>query len=319
MVETSARLLRLLSLLQTHREWSGTELAERLGVTARTVRRDVGRLRELGYAVDAVAGAAGYRLGAGSDVPPLLLDDEEAVAVAVGLRTAAGGTVAGIEESSLRALAKLERLLPSRLRHRVRALQSMTVPMAAGAPPVDADTLTRIAAACRDREILRIDYRAHDGAGSSRAVEPYRLVATGRRWYLVAYDTDRAGWRTFRVDRLGLRSPNGPRFVPREPPAADLAEYASRAISNAPYRYRGRFTVHAPAAAVADRVPPTAGTVEAVDERTCTLLCGSNSLDELALWVALIGAPFTVHEPPELAEHVRALGARLMAAAPPPR
>ncbi|MEV4163517.1 helix-turn-helix transcriptional regulator [Nonomuraea dietziae] len=311
MVETSARLLKLLSLLQTQRPWSGTELADRLGVSPRTVRRDVGRLRELGYTVDAVAGASGYRLGAGSDLPPLLLDDEEAVAVAVGLRTAAGLTVTGIEDSSVRALAKLERVLPSRLRHRVRALQSMTVPMMAGGPAVAPDTLTVVTAACRDHETLRFDYRTHEGDLSRRLVEPYRLVATGRRWYLVAYDTERADWRTFRLDRLTLRTPNGPRFVPRDPPATDLAGYTSHAISSAPYRYQGRFTMRAPAAAVAERIAPTTGTVEPIDARTCTLTCGSNSLDELALWVALTGVPFTVHDPPELVEHVRALTARL--------
>ncbi|WP_084957037.1 helix-turn-helix transcriptional regulator [Thermoactinospora rubra] len=314
---SSARLLRLLALLQTYRPWSGAELADRLGVTPRTVRRDVDRLRELGYTVHAVAGVAGYRLGAGSDLPPLLLDDEEAVAVAVGLRTAAGGGVTGIEESSMRALAKLERVLPSRLRHRVQALQSMTVPMTADGPTVDPGTLTAIAAACRNHETLRFDYQAHDGDRTTRRAEPYRLVATGRRWYLVAYDLERADWRTFRLDRLTLRTPNGPRFVPRDPPA-DLAGYTSHAISTAPYRYRGRFTVHAPAATVAQRISPTTGAVEAVDERTCTLVCGSNSLDELALWVALIGAPFTVHEPPELAEHIRTLAIRLMEAVTPP-
>jgi predicted DNA-binding transcriptional regulator YafY len=318
MLETSARLLRLLALLQTHRQWSGAELADRLGVTARTVRRDVDRLRELGYTVHAAAGVSGYRLGAGSGLPPLLLDDEEAVAVAVGLRTAAGGSVTGIEESSMRALAKLERMLPSRLRHRVHALQSVTVPLAADVATVDPGTLTAIAAACRDHETLRFDYRAHDGVRTRRLAEPYRLVATGRRWYLVAYDTERADWRTFRLDRLTLRIPNGPRFVPRDLPAADLSGYTSYAISSAPYRYQGRFTVHAPAATVAQRIAPTTGTVEPVDERTCTLVCGSNSLDELALWVALIGAPFTVHEPPELAEHLRALAVRLMDAAAPP-
>ncbi|MFC5824763.1 helix-turn-helix transcriptional regulator [Nonomuraea insulae] len=316
MLETSARLLRLLALLQTHRRWSGRELADRLGVTPRTVRRDVDRLRELGYTVHAVAGTSGYRLGAGSDLPPLLLDDEEAVAVAVGLRTAAGGTVTGIQETSLRALAKLERVLPSRLRHRVHALQSMTVPMSAGGPVIDPGTLTAIAAACRDHESLRFDYRAHDGEHTSRVVEPYRLVATGRRWYLIAYDTGHADWRTFRVDRLSLRTPNGPRFAPRDPPATDLGGYTSYAISSAPYRFQGRFTVHAPAQTVAERVSPTAGTIEPLDERTCTLICGSNSLDELALWVALIGAPFTVHEPPELTEHIRGLATRLMGAIP---
>ncbi|MFG1708175.1 helix-turn-helix transcriptional regulator [Nonomuraea sp. M3C6] len=311
MVETSARLLRLLSLLQTHRQWSGAELADRLGVSPRTVRRDVDRLRELGYTVHATAGVSGYRLGAGSDLPPLLLDDEEAVAVAVGLRTAAGLTVTGIEDSSVRALAKLEQVLPSRLRRRVRTLQSMTVPMTAGGPAVDPDALAAVAAACRDHETLRFDYRTHDGGQSRRLAEPYRLVATGRRWYLVAYDTERADWRTFRLDRLTLHTPNGPRFVPRDPPAIDLAGYASHAISSAPYRYQGRFTMRAPAAAVAERIAPTTGTVEPIDARTCMLTCGSNSLDELALWVALTGVPFTVHEPPELVERIRALTARL--------
>ncbi|GAA3113953.1 WYL domain-containing protein [Planomonospora alba] len=317
MMKPSARLLKLLSLLQVHRRWSGTELAERLGVTPRTVRRDVERLRELGYTVHAVAGSAGYRLGAGSDLPPLLLDDEEAVAVAVGLRTAAGGGVAGIEESSVRALAKLEQVLPSRLRHRVRTLRSMTVPMAGGGPAVDPDTLAAIAAACRDRESLRFGYRSHDGGESVRLVEPYRLVATGRRWYLVAYDTGRADWRTFRADRIALRTPNGPRFTPREPPHADLAEFTSRGVSSAPYRYRGRFTVHAPAAAVAGRIPPTVGTVEPAGPEASVLTCGSDSLDELALWVGLLGMRFEVHEPPELVAHVRALAARLAQAAPP--
>ncbi|NUP27031.1 MAG: HTH domain-containing protein, partial [Nocardia sp.] len=163
MLETSARLLELLSLLQTPREWTGAELAERLRVDVRTVRRDVGKLRGLGYPVDAVAGAAGYRLGAGAKLPPLLLNDDEAVAVVIGLRTAAGGTIAGIEENSLQALAKLERLLPSRLRHRVSALQAATVSLPAGTAAVDPDILTVIAAAIRDREQLRFDYRAHSG------------------------------------------------------------------------------------------------------------------------------------------------------------
>ncbi|MEW2356255.1 YafY family protein [Spirillospora sp. NPDC029432] len=316
MLETSARLLKLLSLLQTYRHWSGPELADRLGVTPRTVRRDIDRLRELGYPVDATAGVPGYRLGAGTELPPLLLDDEEAVAVAVGLRTAASGTVTGIAETSVRALAKLERVLPSRLRHRVRTLESMTVAMPAGGPQVAAETLTAIAAACRDHEGLRFDYRAHDGSTTPRAVEPYRLVATGRRWYLIAYDNGRDAWRTFRVDRIELRTPNGPRFVPREPPAEDLAGYTSRGVSSAPYRYQARFTVRAPAAAVAERIPPTAGTVEPLDPDTCTLTCGSDSLDELALYVGLIGAPFTVHEPPELIGHIRTLAGRLRDACP---
>ncbi|MEU5878914.1 WYL domain-containing protein [Spirillospora sp. NPDC047279] len=317
MVETSARLLRLLSLLQTHRDWSGTDLAARLGVTTRTVRRDVDRLRELGYPVHATAGRSGYRLGAGTDLPPLLLDDDEAVAVAVGLRTAAGGTVEGIEETSVRALAKLERVLPSRLRHRVHALQSMTVPMTGAERGIDPAVLTAIAAACRDHEGLRFDYRAHDGTESVRAAEPHRLVHSGRRWYLVGWDVDRGDWRTYRVDRLRLRTPNGPRFVPRDPPDEDVAAYTSRAISTSPYRYQGRFTMHAPAGEVAALLPPTMGTVEPVDERTCTLRCGANLLNELAVWVALMDIAFDVHEPPELVDRIQALADRLAEAATP--
>jgi predicted DNA-binding transcriptional regulator YafY len=228
MLETSARLLRLLSLLQTPRDWTGTELAGRLGVTTRTVRNDVGRLRELGYPVHATRGAVGgYRLGAGAALPPLLLDDEEAVAVAVGLRTATIGSIEGIEESALRALAKLEQVLPVRLRRRINTLQSYTIPVPPSGnrpvPSVSADVLTAITAACRDRERLRFDYRSHDGTASRRDVEPYRLVNWGRRWYLVAWDTQRGDWRTYRVDRVEPRIPTGPRFAPRELPAEDLA------------------------------------------------------------------------------------------------
>ncbi|WP_051467834.1 helix-turn-helix transcriptional regulator [Actinomadura oligospora] len=314
MLETSARLLRLLSLLQTHRDWSGAELSERLGVTTRTVRRDVDRLRELGYPVDATPGAPGYRLGAGSELPPLLLDDDEAVAVAVGLRTAAGGTVEGIEETSVRALAKLERVLPARLRHRVNALQSMTVPMTAAVAPVPPEVLTAIAAACRDHEVLRFDYRSHQGQESRRSAEPHRLVHSGRRWYLVGWDVDKRDWRTYRVDRLSLKTPNGPRFVPREPPAEDLAAYTSRAISSAPYRHQARLTVHAPADVVTAHMPPTVATVEPVDASTCVLLCGSNNLDEIVVYVALMDLAFEAHEPPELVERIAAMASRLQAA-----
>jgi predicted DNA-binding transcriptional regulator YafY len=315
MLETSARLLRLLSLLQTPRDWPGAELAERLGVSHRTIRRDIDRLRELGYAVHATAGTPGYRLGAGAGLPPLLLDDDEAVAVAIGLGTAAVSGVAGIEETSVRALAKLERVLPSRLRHRVGDLRSVTVPLAGPAAAVDPAVLTAIAAAVRDRESLRFDYRSHDGTGDRRTAEPYRLVNSGRRWYLVAWDTGRGDWRTFRVDRLRLHTPNGPRFTPREPPSADLVRYISERISVDPYRYRGRFTVHAPADVIAARMPPTMAVVEPAGDGACVLSTGSNSLDELAMWVAQLGVPFEVHEPPELIQHIRALGTRLVDAA----
>src|SRR6267154_2610598 len=210
MLETSARLLRLLSLLQARRDWTSAELAIRLGVTARTIRNDIDRLRGLGYPVDARPGVSGgYRLGTGGALPPLLLDDDEAVAVAIGLRTAASGSIAGIEETSVRALAKLQQVLPSRLRRKVSAFQSYAMPTPSHGPQVDPDVLTVIASACRDHERLRFDYTAHSGAASRRSVEPYRLVNDRRRWYLMAWDTDRDDWRTFRADRIEPRTPAG--------------------------------------------------------------------------------------------------------------
>lgn len=257
MLETSARLLRLLSLLQARRDWTSTELATRLGVTTRTIRNDIGRLRALGYPVDARPGVAGgYRLGSEGALPPLLLDDEEAVAVAIGLRTAASGGVAGIEETSMRALAKLQQVLPSRLRHRVSAFRSHTLPMPSRGSQVDPDVLTVIASACRDHERLRFDYRAHSGAATRRSVEPYRLVNDRRRWYLVAWDVDRDAWRTFRVDRIEPRTPAGPRFTPRAlPPDPEITARVAREAGEATWRYRARVIVHAPASYVRDRLP----------------------------------------------------------------
>ncbi|MBB4920614.1 helix-turn-helix transcriptional regulator [Streptosporangium saharense] len=312
MLETSARLLRLLSLLQTARDWTGSELAERLGVSGRTVRADVERLRTLGYPVLATRGAVGgYRLGAGAALPPLLLDDEEAVAVTVGLRTATGGAVAGIEEASLRALAKLEQVLPSRLRHRVNALQTYTVPVPRDdtAPGVDPSLLTTLAAVCRDRERLRFDYHDHSGTAGTRDVEPYRLVNWGRRWYLLAWDVGRDDWRTFRVDRMRPRIPTGPRFTPRELPE-DVAAYVSRRVSAAAWRYRARVTVHAAAEVVAERINPAVGTVERVDERTCVLHTGADTVETLGVYLGLLGEEFEVTEPPELVEHLRRLAER---------
>src|SRR5213079_1482266 len=205
MTATSGRLLKLLSLLQTRRDWTGDELARRLEVSGRTIRRDVERLRELGYPVDALTGpAGGYRLHAGTAMPPLLLDDEEAIAIAVGLRTAARASVTGIEEPAIRALVKLEQVLPSHLRRRVRALGSATISPPVGGPTVDPQHLTVIAGACRDSERLRFAYRSRDGTDSRREVEPHALVNLGRRWYLVAWDRGRADWRSFRIDRLAL-------------------------------------------------------------------------------------------------------------------
>jgi predicted DNA-binding transcriptional regulator YafY len=311
--DTPARLLRLLSLLQSRRAWSGPELAERLSVSGRTVRNDIERLRGLGYPVHATRGAVGgYRLGAGAALPPLLLDDDEAVAVAVGLRTAAGGAIAGIEEASVRALAKLEQVLPTRLRRRVAALGEFTVrvPPDTAAPAVDPGLLTLLAAVCRDHERLRFDYRDHAGGASVRTVEPHRIVTWGRRWYLVAWDVDRGDWRTFRVDRISPREPTGPRFAPRTPPSDDLAAYVSENVSAAAWRYRARITVYAPAREVADRITPAVGTVEPIDEHSCTLVTGADTLETLSVYIGLLGVDFTVTEPPELVARLRELAGR---------
>lgn len=313
MLETSARLLRLLSLLQSRPDWTGTELAERLGVTSRTVRNDIDRLRHLGYPVDATRGAVGgYRLGAGAALPPLLLDDEEAVAIAIGLRTAVGGSIAGIEEISLRALAKLEQVLPSRLRRRVNAMQTYTIPVPPDgpAPTVDAAALSTIAAACRDHEVMRVDYRDHAGSATRRTVEPHRLVNWGRRWYLVAWDVDRADWRTFRVDRIGPRTPTGPRFTPRALPDDDLAAYVSRRVSSAAWRYRARVLVHAGAEAVLRRINPAVGVVEAVDADSCVLDTGADTIETLAVHLGRLGFDFDVTDPPELVEELDTLAER---------
>ncbi|MEV6182107.1 YafY family protein [Streptomyces sp. NPDC052016] len=314
MLETSARLLRLLSLLQAHREWSGAELAERLGVTARTVRRDVERLRELGYPVNASPGTGGgYQLGAGAELPPLLLDDDEAVAVAVGLRTAAGQGIEGIGEASVRALAKLEQVLPHRLRRRVSALNAFTVPMLRGPQPsaVDPAVLTELAHLCRDTERLRFDYRGHDGVVTRRTVEPHRLVCTERRWYLVAWDLDRADWRTFRVDRLTPKPPHGPRFAPRTPPADDLAAYVSRGVSTRAYATQAVVRLLVPLEEAAERVSPSAGTLEADGPDACVLRTGAASLDVMVIHVLMTGLPFEVLEPVELIEAIRTARDRL--------
>lgn len=319
MRETSARLLRLLSLLQARRDWSGAGLAARLAVSERTVRRDIERLRDLGYPVRASRGTdGGYRLGAGAAMPPLLLDDDEAVAVAVGLRTAARSPVTGIEETSVRALAKLEQVLPSRLRRRVSALTDYTVaiPPDSPAPALDPEVLTTLASACRDHQRLRLRYRSHDGTSTLRSADPHRLVCWGRRWYLVAWDTGRDGWRTFRVDRIELRTPAGPRFVPRELPGdGDLAAYVAHGVSAAGFRFRARVTVHAPAAEVAARISPAVGLVEAVDDHSCVLATGADRAETVAVCLGLLDLDFTVTEPPELVDRLQLLAARYQRAA----
>jgi predicted DNA-binding transcriptional regulator YafY len=309
MLETSARLLRLLSLFQGRKYWSGHDLSSRLEVTSRTLRRDVDKLRTLGYPIQSASGAeGGYQMGAGSMMPPLLLDDDEAVAVALGLRFAAGGSVEGVEEASVRALTKIEQILPARLARRVAALQSAIVMPARMDSVVDARMLALIAGACRDLEMLRFRYSDRGGVATTRAVEPHRLVNTGRRWYLVAWDIDRAAWRTFRVDRIQARVTTGSRFTPREPPSADLATYVSRGAW-AP-TCGARIRLFAAADTVAQRIPPGIGVLEPIDAKSCFFEVGASSYERLAMHLVFLGVDFELNGPPELVAEVGRLAER---------
>ncbi len=316
MSQTANRLLELLSLLQGRRDWRGDELAERLEVSGRTIRRDIERLRELGYPVESLSGpAGGYRFRAGSAMPPLLLDDEEVIAIAVGLRTAARASVAGIEETAVRALVKLEQVLPAHLRRRVEALGSATFTLPVAGPTVDPHDLTVIAATCRDSERLRFGYRSRDGTATSREVEPNSLVNHGRRWYLVAWDCGREDWRTFRVDRLARPASTGVRFVARRLPARDPVAYVEQSISGAPNKFEARVTLYAAAKEIAGRIPAHWGAVEPIDARRCEYRTGDDDIGWLALRIAMLGVDFEVHEPPELVRHLRLLSSRLERAA----
>lgn len=331
MLETSGRLLALLSLLQARRDWPGALLADRLGVSPRTVRRDVDRLRELGYPVSAVKGPdGGYRLAPGADLPPLLFDDEQAVAVAVALQTA---DVPGTEEAALRALATIRQVMPARLRARLDALYVTHVRRGREQPAVDPDVLVALGTAVRAREVLRFDYDGGSsplvGAGDAafrppRRVEPHHVVASEGRWYLVGFDLDRADWRTFRADRITLRSGAGPRFVPRQVPGGDVATFVAERFGPtgaalATDAVRGEAVLHARAEVMSRWVGP-GGTCEplpAVDgEPRCRVVMGSWSWVGLAGRLGMFDVPFDVVGPPELVEAVATLGGRCAASAP---
>lgn len=312
MLETSARLLRLLSLLQARRFWSGAGLAAELEVTERTVRRDVDRLRSLGYPVNATSGVAGgYQLGVGAELPPLLLDDDEALAIALGLRSAAAGTVMGMEEAAVRALAKLEQVLPARLRRKVKALHAAVVSMPMLQARVDAEVLSIAAGACRNHEELRFRYEDNQGAMSERHVEPHGVVHSGARWYLVAWDLNRSDFRTFRVDRMTRKPTTGRRFVPRPLPDGDLATYVSRSVGARAYGFKVKVLLHASIEQMSQRVSPLTGRLERVSDDRCVFETGGNSLDSIALWIAHLGVDFEALDPPELAERLRFLSLRL--------
>jgi biotin operon repressor len=294
MPKTSARLLALLSLLQTRRDWPGALLAERLDISQRTVRRDVDRLRELGYPIEATKGPeGGYRLGAGTELPPLLFDDEQAVALAVALQVAAT-TGAGIEEAAARALNTVRQVMPARLRRRIDTFRVTAVERSSAAP-VDSGVLMALSAAVHAREVLRFDYRSE-----RRRAEPHHLVTWGGRWYLVAWDLDRADWRTFRADRLSPRIPTGPRFTPRDVPGGDVAAFVAARFrgGSGDWPCRGEVILDLPA----EEVTPFAGDglVEALGQNRCRLVAGSWSWPGLAAALGRFDADIEVVGPAEL-------------------
>jgi predicted DNA-binding transcriptional regulator YafY len=300
-------------LLQAHRYWPGPELAGRLGVSLRTVRRDVDRLRDLGYPVQAQRGVdGGYQLTAGAALPPLVLDDEEAVALAVGLLNASQSSVAGMGESSVRALAKVVQVMPKRLRRRVDAVWAMTEPLtwAGRDASVEPEVLTTVAQACRDTERLEFGYTAADCQRTERSTEPHRLVSVGRRWYLVAYDLTRQDWRSFRLDRLSAPLPTGSRFAPRALPATDAAAFVRAGLS----RTTASATVEAVVSRRADEVRVRIGRWASVEDRgdgTCSVRIQAESMDWAAIALALTDADFRVQGSPEFVEHLSGWARRL--------
>lgn len=318
MRETSSRLLSLLALMQSRPAWPGSELAERLGVSTRTIRNDIDRLRELGYPVDATRGAAGYyQLGVGAKLPPLLLDDEEAVAVAVGLRTGAG--VAGMAESSGRALAKLEQVLPHRLRRQVNAIHTTLSkgPDNTGSnvedPEVDPVVVSTIAAAVRDEHYLRFEYVVPEGEARLLLVEPYRLVSWQRYWYLVARD-ELGEWHTYRVDWMDLRMATGRRYKARPMPEEDYTDFVLRDVAVTGWKVHATITVFASAEEVLSRIHAAVGIVEPLDENTCVLITGAESLEIVAVYIGMLGIDFQVTAPAALVEHLRVIGGRYLRA-----
>ncbi len=314
MADTAARMLALLGLLQARSDWSGAELAQRLGVTDRTIRNDIDRLRGLGYPVDAVRGPGGrYRLGIGTKLPPLLLEEDEAVAVAVGLR--AGTAVKGIEETSARALTKLEHVLPRRLQRRVNALKDAVSagPENTGSnvedPVVDAALLSEVAAAVRDHVELRFDYQGPQDS-TRLQLEPYRLVSWQRRWFVVARDARTGSWAPYRLDWMELRSPAGRRFTPQPLPGEDYTSFVLREVAFSGWSVHARIAVDGSAEDVLARINPTVGVVESVDAEHCVLVTGADSVEMIAVYIGMLGLDFHVTEPPELVDAVARLGER---------
>lgn len=315
MTRTTGRTLALLSLLQVRREWSGVELRERLEVSDRTLRRDIDDLRELGYGVEATRGRhGGYRLGAGAEVPPLALAPDESVAIAVGLRAAATSVVTGMEDASARALAKLEQSLSPATRQQIVDVERAMLSLSRGQQHIDFEVVTALAAAIAARRRLRIDYTRHDGSEVVRIIEAHRIVHTPERWYLVAWDTERAAWRTLRVDRLRRPVMLRDEFPPRDIPDDALQQFTTRSITTAPYRYRARLRMHAPAETVAQHFDTTIAEVVDNGDGTSTLTAGSRTPEEFALYIGMSGIDFEVIEGEEVRQALADIGERLLRA-----
>ena len=312
-MDTRERMLRLLSLLQARPNWTGPELAGRLEVTDRTLRRDVNRLRDLGYPVEAFAGpAGGYHLAPGGSLPPLLFENEEAVAVALGLRNAASGALPGFEDAAISALAKINQVLPLKLQSQVDSLDRATVGFAwrsNSAAPVDPSSLTLLAQACRIPERVRFRYTDSGGRGTERHVEPFQLVHTSRRWYLVARDRDREAWRTFRVDRIQKPIRTGMRFTHGETP--DAAAFVAEGVAVSAHAVQARVHLRIPLQKAKDLVHPTIGVVSRADRDTL-LRIGADDVHWVARYLASLDCEFEVIEPVEVAEAVAELGRKLI-------
>lgn len=317
MGDATVRLLQLLSLLQSRPQWTGSDLAERLAVSTRTIRTDINRLRALDYGVESCPGVTGgYRLRAGAALPPVHLDDQEAIAVAVGLRTATTAGLDGIAEDAARASTKLERLLPTRLRARLRTVSTTSEAIPYTRDVLSPQVFAAIAAAIERQDELRFDYTDRAGSASRRRTQPHRMVHVGGRWYLVAYDLDRNDWRSYRADRMTPKTPTGPRFTPKPLPGPDLATFVTRGRMAAMWTYTARIVVAAPAEAVAARIPTGLWNARPIDHHTSVLEAGAQSPQLLAAYLGAMDLDFHVdtRADPELAVEITKLAARYTAA-----
>lgn len=321
MVQASARLLKLLTLLQARSTWAGPELASRLEITHRTLRRDVDRLRTLGYPILGETGVGGgYRLGSGAALPPLSLDDDEAIAVFVGLHTAAGTGVTGANTSATRALSKLEHVLPQRLKKQLKTLKSSVLSLADRAPGLSLANVSALATACSERIVTRIAYTSRDRLHSERRVEPFQVVRVGLLWYLVAWDPEKADWRTFRLDRIARLELENQNFKARSPPDGDVAEFVNRSLSTTLHAFRAKVLLLAPLEVVRPRIGPQDGVFRSISRNTCTMELGAPTLDVLAARILWLGVDFRVLEPASFRAHLKGVAKRVSSASrPPPR